>query len=110
METTQQGKTMVLNHRQIEQKITRIAFEIFERNAEQEVLVVAGLTGMGYVLAQRVVEKLREIAPFRLQLIKIDLDKSQPKIHEVRLSEQVPLMGAAVILVDDVLNTGKTMA
>ncbi|WP_154857764.1 phosphoribosyltransferase family protein [Cyclobacterium xiamenense] len=110
METTQQGKTMVLNHRQIEQKITRIAFEIFERNAEEEVLVVAGLTGMGYVLAQRVVEKLREIAPFHLQLIKIDLDKSQPNIHEVRLSEQVPLTGAAVILVDDVLNTGKTLA
>ncbi|MFO7825891.1 MAG: phosphoribosyltransferase, partial [Cyclobacterium sp.] len=78
MAMTQQGKTMVLNHRQIQQKITRIAFEIYERNAGEQVLVVAGLTGMGYVLAERVVEKLREIAPFSLQLIKIDLDKSQP--------------------------------
>ncbi len=110
MAMTQQGKTMVLNHRQIQQKITRIAFEIYERNAGEQVLVVAGLTGMGYVLAERVVEKLREIAPFSLQLIKIDLDKSQPKLHEIHLSEQVPLTGASIILVDDVLNTGKTLA
>lgn len=110
MEMTQQGRTMVLNHRQIQQKITRIAFEIYERNAAEQVLVVAGMTGMGYVLAERVVEKLREIAHFSLQLIKIDLDKTQPKLHEVHLSEQVPLTGASIILVDDVLNTGKTLA
>ncbi|MDN3687534.1 phosphoribosyltransferase family protein [Cyclobacterium jeungdonense] len=107
---TQQGKTMVLNHRQIQQKITRMAFEIYERNAGEQDLVVAGMTGMGYVLAERVVEKLREIAPFSLQLIKIDLDKSHPKLHEIHLSEQVPLAGASIILVDDVLNTGKTLA
>ncbi|MEX2564484.1 MAG: phosphoribosyltransferase family protein, partial [Cyclobacteriaceae bacterium] len=101
---------LVLNHRQIQQKITRIAYEVYERNVKEEDLIFAGLTGMGYQLAELVVEKLRSIAPFQVQLIKVILEKSKPKIGEISLSETPQLKDKSVILVDDVLNTGKTLA
>ena len=107
---TQKAKILVLNHHQIQQKITRIAFEIYERNAGEKQLTIAGLTGMGYVFAELMVAKLKEIAPFDVQLIKVELDKSNPKIEEVILSAHEPLEGKSIILVDDVLNTGKTLA
>lgn len=104
-----ENKTLVLNHRQIEQKITRMAYEVYERNVKEEEILFAGLTGMGYVLAELVVEKLKSIAPFEISLIKVMLDKSQPKIGEVTLSGNSSLSDKSVILVDDVLNTGKTL-
>ncbi|MEX0882161.1 MAG: phosphoribosyltransferase family protein, partial [Cyclobacteriaceae bacterium] len=100
---------LVLNHRQIQQKITRIAYEVYERNVKEEDLIFAGLTGMGYQLAELVVEKLRSIAPFQVQLIKVILEKSKPKIGEISLSESPQLKDKSVILVDDVLFTGRTV-
>ncbi|EPR66273.1 phosphoribosyltransferase family protein [Cyclobacterium qasimii] len=107
---TQKAKILVLNHHQIQQKITRIAFEIYERNAGEKQLTIVGLTGMGYVFAELMVTKLKEIASFDVQLIKVELDKSNPKIEEIILSEHEPLEGKSIILVDDVLNTGRTLA
>jgi len=40
----------------------------------------------------------------------VELDKSNPKIEEVILSPHEPLERKSIILVDDVLNTGKTLA
>jgi pyrimidine operon attenuation protein/uracil phosphoribosyltransferase len=103
-------KTLVLNHKQIQQKITRIAYEIYERNVQEETLVFAGLTGMGYVLAGKIAERLKEISPIAVSLIRVDIDKTNPKIGEVYCSEPGPYTDQCVILVDDVLNTGKTLA
>jgi len=103
-------QALVLNHKQIHQKIIRIAYEIYERNLREEAMVFAGLTGMGHVLAGLIAEKLQEISPIKVQLIEITLDKSSPKIGEVSLSHSGPFTGQCILIVDDVLNTGKTLA
>lgn len=105
-----ENKALVLNHKQIQQKIVRIAYEIYERNLREEALVFAGLTGMGHALAELIAEKLREISPIKVNLIEVTLDKSNPKIGEVTLSQQGPYTGQCILIVDDVLNTGKTLA
>ncbi|MFP4090679.1 MAG: phosphoribosyltransferase family protein [Cyclobacteriaceae bacterium] len=107
---------IILNAEEIQQKIRRIAYEIFERNFGEERLVLAGIDDRGYLLAEKLATELVQISPFKfetstLSLLKIQLEKFTQRQCEVRL-EDAPenLEGSSVIVVDDVLNTGRTLA
>lgn len=102
-------KTLVLNHRQISQKITRMAYEIYERNASESSIVFAGITGMGHLLAESLAGALKEISPLEVTVLEIILDKSDVNRGDVLLSEKTDLSKKCVVVVDDVLNTGKTL-
>jgi pyrimidine operon attenuation protein/uracil phosphoribosyltransferase len=106
----EETKILVLDHKQIQQKITRIAFEIYERNVGEEEIVFAGITGMGYKLSRLLADKLREISPLDVRQIEIVLDKKAATMGEISLSESFSFEGKRVIIVDDVLNTGRTLA
>lgn len=100
----------VLSHPQIENKIKRIAYQIFEAFLDQGELVVAGINGNGFELAKKVNEQLQSISPLKTTLVEIKLDKTKPKAATTSLdvsSEEVH--GKPVLIVDDVLNTGRTM-
>ena len=50
--------TLLLNNKQINQRIQRIACEIFEDNYQEKELIVAGITNSGYVFAKKLVAVL----------------------------------------------------
>ncbi|OIN60227.1 phosphoribosyltransferase family protein [Arsenicibacter rosenii] len=101
---------LILTAEQLRQKIRRIAFQIYENNFEESALVLAGISGEGYVFARRLQEALAHIAPFDVSLLRIDLDKHQQAQPAVQLSEaHVEVADKVVIVVDDVLNTGRTL-
>ncbi|GMQ31248.1 phosphoribosyltransferase family protein [Algoriphagus confluentis] len=99
----------VLNHKQIGQKLTRMAYQIFERNIHSSGLVFAGISGMGMVLARLLAEELEKISPLTVEVIQVLLDKSHVAESEVEISPEIELSGKTIIIVDDVLNTGKTL-
>jgi pyrimidine operon attenuation protein/uracil phosphoribosyltransferase len=101
--------TLVLAHKQIQQKIIRMAYEIYERNSSEEHLLFAGIKGMGSLLASALAKTLEEISPLKAKVIEIILDKQEVNRGEVKLSENIDLKNKCVIIVDDVLNTGKTL-
>jgi len=102
--------TEVLNHKQVGQKITRMAFEIYERNLHASGgMVVAGITGMGTILANLLATELRKISPLQVEEVEVLLDKQAVTTTDVQLSSPIALKGKTIILVDDVLNTGKTL-
>ena len=99
----------VLNHKQVGQKITRMAFEIYERNLNSAGVVFAGITGMGMTLARLLANELRRISPIEVEVLEVILDKKDVAKSEVELSQAINLSSKNIILVDDVLNTGKTL-
>jgi pyrimidine operon attenuation protein/uracil phosphoribosyltransferase len=103
--------TLILSAEQIRQKIRRIAFQIYENNFEEPALLLAGISGEGYVLAQALVRELQAIAPFSVDLIQLDLDKAQMAQPPVRPDRGMgDYTDTVVIVIDDVLYTGRTLA
>ena len=103
-------KTLILNSRQIEQKIQRIAYEIYEDNFEEKEIIIAGILNSGYVLARRLEQVLNRICKLKTTLVEIRVDKSDhTRQHAVINMQEMDLKGKVVIVVDDVLNSGKTL-
>lgn len=100
---------LILSKNEIFQKLKRIAYEIYENNYLEKKLVVAGIPETGYKIAQLLIKELKEISPLELHLIKVNIDKENPANSEISLDGDIKLLKkASLILVDDVLNTGRT--
>jgi pyrimidine operon attenuation protein/uracil phosphoribosyltransferase len=104
------NKTQILNKKQIHQKLNRIAWQIFESNYEENKVVIVGISGNGYELAKRLSHIIIDISEIEVQLAEININKKEPfySITEIELDEK-EYTNKVVILVDDVLNSGKTM-
>lgn len=104
-------ETSILNADQIDKKITRIAYEIYEENASEKEVVLAGTVEGGYELAQKLEIVLKKISPLKITLTKVTVDKNAlTREGGVTLDKKISLVGKTVILVDDVLNTGQMLA
>ncbi|MGB0391278.1 MAG: phosphoribosyltransferase family protein [Salibacteraceae bacterium] len=103
-------QTVILNHQQIGQKINRIAHEILENNFQEKSIVILGIKEEGFILAQRLVSILETISDMQIELHDIKLNKRNPLASGLSSSvEPTALKNKIVILVDDVLNSGKTL-
>lgn len=104
-------KTLILDSRQVKQKIKRMAYEIFEHNFKEKTIVLAGISGQGYILAELLAKNVESISPLQIKLVRVTLDKLAPQQSDVTLDTDLKdLKKKCIILVDDVLNTGRTFA
>ena len=102
--------TVVLNETQIEQKVKRIAYEILENNFEAETLFLFGVKGNGSALARELVNILKEITDQKIVFAEITVNKQKPLSEEIKVSIDLKdIENQTVILIDDVINSGKTM-
>jgi len=105
-----QSTTLILNHRQIEQKIKRMAYQIYENNHQEEEIVLAGIMSSGFILAQKIEKCLLEISPLKVKLCKLKINKKDPLAVPVESSLQTEeFKNKVVVLADDVLNSGSTL-
>ena len=109
-------KAQVMNAEEIRRALVRIAHEILERNHQHlENLVLVGIKSRGDTLADRIAENLERIEHISVPVGAIDvtLYRDDINLHETQIqvsSTEIPfeITGKRVILVDEVLNTGRT--
>ncbi len=112
-----QEKSKVLTGEEIEKSITRIAHEILEKNQKDlERLVIIGIMTRGAILAQRLRQAIQKISgrdfpvgTLDITLYRDDLTQisHSPVVHETRIDFDIT--DRKIILVDDVLFTGRTV-
>jgi len=103
-------KILLLNTHQIQQRINRIAYQIYEDNFEEKEIVIIGIWHNGYLLAERLMSALNAICDVKTSLFQLTIDKNDQVKKEVSISATRDMMtGKSIILVDDVLNSGKTL-
>jgi pyrimidine operon attenuation protein / uracil phosphoribosyltransferase len=101
------GKKYIFDKQVAAKKLQRIAYEILENNIDEERIVLAGIPDNGVVIAKTIQKILSETSSLKTELIIFSLDKRQPE--EVTLSKRLDLNDQVVIIVDDVVNSGKTL-
>ena len=102
--------TQILDSHQSDQKIERIAWQILENNSEEKIIALAGIADRGYQLASTIKKKLETISDIKVKLIEICINKRDPFSKDVSIDcKPKELENKVVIVVDDVLNSGRTM-
>jgi pyrimidine operon attenuation protein/uracil phosphoribosyltransferase len=109
-------KSRILDANQIARTISRMAHEIIERNQGAENLVLLGICSRGVPLARRIAKRIREIegidlpvGELNITLYRDDLPSSEGQTPLGPMEMPFPVGAANVVLVDDVLFTGRTV-
>jgi pyrimidine operon attenuation protein / uracil phosphoribosyltransferase len=104
-------KTQIMDEKSMDRSITRMAHEILERNRGLEDVVLVGILTRGVTLANRVAQKLQQIEGIRPETLPLD---ATPYRDDIVAGTHCPVAGLnvsgrTVVLVDDVLYTGRTV-
>ena len=103
------NKSIILNHQEITQKTRRIAFQILESHCEVDEIILAGINGNGFIFAQHIKNHLSQISDLNITLCEVILDKKNP-LNTIETSIfKENYTDKHIILIDDVLNSGKTL-
>ncbi|WP_258103900.1 phosphoribosyltransferase family protein [Marinoscillum sp. MHG1-6] len=102
---------LIIPEKTVRQIIKRFAYEIFENNFAEKEIVLVGVYDKGYQMASLIQDQLKEISDFsKIALVKLSVNKENPLSSEIQLDQPIDeLSGKSVVLIDDVLNSGRTL-
>ena len=109
------SRTPIMDVGAIQRALRRIAHEIIEQNSDLKSVVLAGIPLRGVEIARRLSEFIREVAKTDIETGTIDVAMHRddvgtraelPMVHASKLP--LPLEGRTIVVVDDVLFTGRT--
>lgn len=100
----------ILSHDQIQHKVRRIAYQIYEANVSEKEIIIAGIDGGGLNFAKKIQTVLQNITEAKIVLCKVSMNKSDPLESGVKTSiKEEDYTRKSIVLVDDVLNSGTTL-
>ena len=103
-------RSKILDAQGIDQKIKRLAWQVYEKNLAEKEIIVVGISERGLMLAKQLAVNIQEIAKIKTKLAHLELDKDNPYNKKVALNLEIKeYTNKVVVLVDDVLNSGKTL-
>ncbi len=97
-------RKVILTKKQIENSIKRLSFEVIERNIKINDICLIGLEKNGYLIAKRIEKIISENTSKKITTLKLSSNNGNFK-----LSKEIEKKQKVVILIDDVLKSGKTI-
>ena len=99
----------ILDSNQINQKILRLSWQVFEDNFSEKEIVLVGIGEQGLLIAEQVKFHLNTISKLKNTVFRIDVDRDKPfnKVSTELLENDYK--NKVIILIDDVLHSGKTL-
>lgn len=108
-------KAVILNEKAMERATTRIANEIIEKNKGIKDIILVGIETRGYPFAERLAKKIEEIEGEKIHILSLDITLYRDDLTEIGENPIVnnrldyDIKGKTIILVDDVIYTGRTV-
>jgi pyrimidine operon attenuation protein/uracil phosphoribosyltransferase len=104
---------MIMDDNAMQRAITRITYEILERNRGAENLCIVGILSRGVVLAERIARKIEELEQVSVDFGALDItpyrdDRIHDGAYSTRSTLSFPVQNKCVVIVDDVLYTGRS--
>ncbi len=109
---------VIVDEAAMNRALTRISYEIIEQNKGIDDLIIVGIKSRGIYLANRIAEKIKNIEKVAIPVGEIDITLYRDDCHKSTINQEVvvngskmpvAIQGKTIILVDDVLYTGRTV-
>lgn len=102
-------KNLIIGKKSIQFKLKRLAYQILEDNYAEEEIALIGIEKSGESLAKHLKKEIQKIQKIKVNIYLLNIDKKNPLSKPVTISTGFEnLEGKSIIIVDDVVNTGKT--
>lgn len=93
------------------QKVKRMGYEILENNFDQKEIVLVGIDGEGFRLAELLCETLIQVTDKKVEIARVIFDKKAKTQPDIKIESEIDTFkNKTIIMIDDVLNTGRTIA
>lgn len=102
-------KTLIIDQKGIQFKLKRLAYQILEENYSEKEIELIGIEKNGKILAEHLKKEIQSIQDLQVNIHLLNINKKNPLSKEIQISTDFKnLEKKSIIMVDDVVNTGKT--
>ena len=103
-------QTLILNSKQVSQRLNRLAWQVYEQCSDEQEIILAGIGKNGWVLAERVGKLVESISPLKTKITRVELNKDFPLEYPISIEvTAAECKDKTVLVIDDVSNSGKTL-
>ena len=101
------SQNIILDYKDVENKIKRISLEIIEDNIEQKKLIFFGVSENGKIIAKKIIDSINAHSKIDSQLIGVQIDKSSNK--NLKFDKDFEVINKSLIIVSDVSQSARTL-
>ena len=101
------SQNIILDYKDVENKIKRISLEIIEDNIEQKKIIFFGVSKNGKIIAKKIIDSISAHLKIDSELIGVEIDKSSN--NNLKFDKDFEVINKSLIIVSDVSQSAKTL-